>query len=62
MKSVANFILGFFLSSVSYAFECQNIPDFKPIETQSVKISVDRFYWSIEEGSVLSEQPPHKRA
>lgn len=53
MILILNFILTVFLSSFAAAYDCQNVPPFTPLESQSVKISVGRFYWSIEDGTPI---------
>lgn len=50
MTRAAIILLTFFWFSYSQAYDCQNVPPFTPLEQQSVKISVGRFYWSVENG------------
>lgn len=55
MKKTLILTLMLFYSSISQAYDCENVPPFTPMEQMNIKISLTRFFWEMEDGKLVEK-------
>lgn len=48
-------VLSFLASVPAFSYDCSQAQPFTPFEPQKVMVSVDRFYWTVEDGQQIQK-------